>query len=165
MNKENRKIFYKILREIKENTRFLETRAYIQHGRVSVYEHCIRVAIESIHIAEKLGVIVDYPSMIKGALLHDYFLYDWHHNEDKSHFFHGFTHPYRAYQNALEDISLSHIEKDIIIHHMFPLLPLPPRTKEGMIVCLADKKSALWETLFRRKSSKGIYSKRKERVS
>ena len=71
------------------------TRGFIQHGTVSVYEHVRSVARASSAIAsalERAGVRVDRASLIRGALLHDYFLYDWH-DADPSHRLHGFTHP------------------------------------------------------------------------
>ena len=45
---------------------------------ISVYEHCVRVAVMSLVIAELFKITVDRRSLIVGALLHDYFLYDWH---------------------------------------------------------------------------------------
>ena len=42
---------------------------------------------------------VDKRSLIRGALLHDYFLYDWH-DKNKPAKFHGFTHPKIAFENA-----------------------------------------------------------------
>lgn len=85
-------------------------------------------------------------SLIKGALLHDYFLYDWH-NKEQSPGLHGFKHPYIALKNAEEDYDLNDIEKNIILRHMFPLVPIPPRCKEAWIVCVADKYCALGETV------------------
>ena len=83
---------------------------------------------------------------MRGALLHDYFLYDWHEAPGK-HKLHGFTHPKTALRNAMRDTGLNEIEKDIIIHHMFPLTPIPPKSREGMIVCTADKICAAKETM------------------
>lgn len=86
--------------------------------------------------------------MIRGALLHDYFLYDWHEKSD-DHRLHGFTHPARALKNAEEIFDLSVVEKDIIKRHMFPLTPVPPAYRESYLVCLADKICSSYETLHR----------------
>lgn len=78
--------------------RFGLTRGFIQHGTISVHAHVISVARASLAMAgrlERLGIRIDRASLIRGALLHDYFLYDWH-DPDPSHRLHGFTHPFAA---------------------------------------------------------------------
>lgn len=120
-------------------------RQFIQHGDVSVYEHCINVAFLSLYLARRFHLSVDRRSLIRGALLHDYFLYDWH-EDDPSHRLHGFHHARRALENACRDFPLNEKEKDIIVKHMFPLNLRPPRYKESMLVCAADKCCALLET-------------------
>ena len=138
-------------REMLDNSRFNLTQEFIQHGKISVYSHCMSVAIMSVRIAKFLHIKTDYESLIRGALLHDYFLYDWHDNPDGRHNLHGFTHPLKALKNALEDFDLTKRECDIIKHHMFPLVPMPPMCREAWIVCTADKICALQETLFKRR--------------
>lgn len=118
---------------------------FIQHGDVSVYEHCINVAFFSLYLAKRFRLSVDRQSLVRGALLHDYFLYDWHEN-DPSHRLHGFHHARRALENACRDFPLNQREKDIIAKHMFPLNLRPPRYKESALVCAADKCCALLET-------------------
>ena len=127
--------------------RLAQTTDYIQHGTVSVYEHCLSVTRCSCHIARLLRIPIDRRSLIRGALLHDYFLYDWH-EKDGDHRLHGFHHPARALKNAREDFDLTNVESNIILRHMFPLVPVPPTFREGWIVCLADKVCATKETLF-----------------
>lgn len=100
----------------------------------------------SVRIADSIPIKVDERAMIRGALLHDYFLYDWH-EKDGNHRLHGFSHPYTALRNAREDYVLEEIEENIILRHMFPLTPIPPTCREAWIVCAADKYCALGETL------------------
>ena len=124
-------------------------RGFIQHGDVTVYAHVMSVALESCRMARRLeraGVRVDKASLVRGALLHDYFLYDWHVS-DPSHRLHGFTHPFCALRNAEHDFVLNARERNIIVRHMFPLVPVPPACREAWIVCCADKVCALRETL------------------
>lgn len=101
-----------------------------------------------------IEISIDRQKLIYGALLHDYFLYDWHKRGNRPPFTHGFTHPRVALQNAQRDYMLSYTEKDIIKHHMFPLMFIPPRTKEGWIVCIADKVSTLCEIFDNKTGSK-----------
>lgn len=130
--------------------RFGLTRGFIQHGTMSVHAHVISVAHASLAMAgrlERLGVRIDRASLIRGALLHDYFLYDWH-DPDPSHRLHGFTHPFAALARAEEDFKdLTPRERNIISRHMFPLVPIPPTCREAWLVCLADKACALHETI------------------
>lgn len=124
-------------------------REFVQHGDVSVYEHVVAVAVESCRMADALarhGITVDRPSLVRGALLHDYFLYDWH-DPEPWHRLHGFRHPFFALRNAEDDFTLGERERNIIVRHMFPLVPVPPTCREAWIVCGADKLVALRETL------------------
>lgn len=125
------------------------TRSFVQHGSTSVYAHVCSVARTSLACADALahcGVPVDRASLLRGALLHDYFLYDWH-DPQNGHRWHGFTHPRTACKNASKDFSLTPREQNIISRHMFPLVPVPPTCREAWIVCLADKWCALRETI------------------
>lgn len=131
--------------DILNSKNMLKQKEYIQHGNVSIYEHSLRVAYLSLEMVSKYNLNVNIRSLIRGALLHDYFLYDWH-IKDKSHRLHGFTHPRVAYENASKEFILNDIEKDIITKHMFPLVIYPPRFLESYIVTIADKKSAFMET-------------------
>ena len=137
------------IKHLEEHARFLETKNYTQHGGITVYEHCINVAFMSCKIADKYHLDVNYLSLIRGALLHDYFLYDWHEKLLRNQI-HGFTHPKTALQEALKDFTLSKREENMILHHMFPLTPCPPKYREGWLLCLADKICATRETINRR---------------
>ena len=119
-----------------------------QHGKTSVYEHSLQVAQMSLHLARYMGMKVDRRKLIRGALLHDYFLYDWH-DPGNGHPLHGFSHPQTAWENASTDYDPTDLEKAIITHHMFPLTLRPPHSQEAWIVCLADKICAFLETVQR----------------
>lgn len=71
----------------------IERRCY-QHGAVTTFAHSIRVACLAVWMADRLRLWrrVDLRSLIRAALLHDYFLYDWHDWDNGEHRLHGFTH-------------------------------------------------------------------------
>ena len=117
-----------------------------QHGGVTCFDHSVAVAVLSLRIARRLRLRLDRRSMVRGALLHDYFLYDWHVS-DPSHRLHGFRHAQRALENAERDFLLNPVEADIIRRHMFPLNLKPPRFQESAVVCCADKVCAAHETV------------------
>ena len=122
---------------------------FTQHGETTVFDHCLAVAKFSLLIAyfleRTLKLNIDKDSLVRGALLHDYFLYDWH-IKGQAKGLHGFTHPRAALNNADRDFDLNEVEKDIIVKHMFPLTPFPPSHREGFIVGIADKWCAICET-------------------
>ena len=135
--------------ELEHMGRYGELRRYTQHGEVSVYDHCLRVAHRALALSRRLRVRVDARALVRGALLHDYFLYDWH-ERDAAHRWHGFRHPATALKNAERDFRLGDTERDMIAHHMFPLVPVPPRRRESVLLCVADKLCAIRETVLRR---------------
>ncbi|MCR5622069.1 MAG: HD domain-containing protein [Treponema sp.] len=147
---ERRRLVIRTLCLLEEKGRISLEKSFMQHGRCSVYRHSVAVARTSLDMAERLHLRVNAPELVRGALLHDYFLYDWHTGYPGPPCTHGFTHPFIALRNAAADFTLTGREKDIISRHMFPLVPIPPMTREGWLVCLADKLCALHETLFQR---------------
>lgn len=148
MNDEDRILedIKEILKELDEQGRMKYTQRYMQHSDISVYKHCISVAYTSVELAERFSLNVNRKELIRGALLHDYFLYDWHEKDD-SHKWHGFHHAEKALYNAMEDFNLNEVEQDMIRCHMFPLNPRPPKYMEGWIICYADKVCSGIETV------------------
>lgn len=132
--------------DILASPRMQMEKLFMQHGSISCFEHSVAVAYSSLRFVELLKINVDKKSLIRGALLHDYFLYDWH-TPDKSHRLHGFSHSRKALANAQEDFELNEREADIIVKHMFPLNLRLPKYRESFIVMLADKWCATCETL------------------
>ena len=50
----------------------------MQHGTTSIYRHSLNVAYTSLWMMERWQIRLEPKSLVRGALLHDYFLYDWH---------------------------------------------------------------------------------------
>lgn len=135
-----------ILTGMYATSRILDNRKFIQHGTTTLFQHCRNVALLSLKLARMFHIKVDERSMVRGALLHDYYLYDWHDKQARPHL-HGYVHPALALQNAERIYTLNPTEIDIIKHHMFPLTICPPQTKEGLLVSIADKLCSTYETL------------------
>lgn len=148
--------------DILNSGNFQKTKSHIQHGNMTVNAHCQNVAKYSLIIRDKLHISCSETELIRGALLHDYFLYDWH---DKDHIsptkLHGFYHPSIALKNASEEYELTPREKEIIKKHMWPLTVVPPTCKEAWIVTVADKWCSLLETFH---IHKGHGAKRDDRA-
>ncbi|WP_130836562.1 HD domain-containing protein [Lachnoclostridium sp. Marseille-P6806] len=141
--------FRALLGGIDADRRTLRMKEYIQHGSTSTYDHCIAVARMSYRIRCRLSVPMRDRELVRGAVLHDYFLYDWHSYRGPLH---GYHHAETALQNAVRDFEdLTPCEKDIIRSHMWPLnLFCVPHCREALVVCLADKLVSAGETLRRR---------------
>jgi uncharacterized protein len=116
------------------------------HKDKSTFSHSVAVAQMSLAIAQVLGIRVDERALVRGALLHDYYLYNCQ-EEKEAHPRHHFTHAAIAAENARRDFSLSDKEEDIIRKHMFPLNPALPKYRETAIVSIADKICAIREYL------------------
>jgi len=147
---EDKQLIDTIEEKLRECPEFDLLKTYIQHGNVTTYEHVRRVAETACIINRKFfRYSADMEVLIMGALLHDFFLYDWHTN--KLPRLHGFYHPEVAYENALRIYEIEERVANIILSHMWPLtLRRLPRCREAVIVCIADKIVSTKETLMMR---------------
>lgn len=132
--------------DILQSAGMLREKDFVQHADLSCYEHSLNVARQSLRLGELLRIRFDRRSLVRGALLHDYFLYDWH-LKDPAHYRHAWKHAGRALMNAERDFSLNEVERDIIEKHMFPMNLRPPRYRESILVCLVDKFCTAHEVL------------------
>lgn len=145
--------FYKILKEIAEEPHIKEMKSYKQHINTNSYHHSLHVAFIAYGMAKRLGWSIDKRSLIRGAMLHDFYLYDIE-EMGYSAYKHGTSHAKESLHNAEKYYNLTSIEKDIIYSHMFPLnLTHLPHTKEAILVTLADKYCALKEQHFSKHSN------------
>ena len=130
--------YIQCVKDILENSVFLQMENYSHHGDTTCLKHCVHVSYCSYLLAKRFGM--DYKSTARAGLIHDLFLYDWHtHSKQTGKHFHGFTHPKAALDNACKYFSLNNLEKNMILRHMWPLTPIPPKYKEGFIIMLIDK--------------------------
>ena len=138
--------------DILTNPEVLKSRDCIQHGSISVYTHCVMVTRYALLLARRFGIRCNLRTLVRGALLHDFFMYDWHWkkmpDEVKRKGLHGFTHPGTAAANAKKYFNVSRKVYDVINSHMWPLtLTRMPKSIEGWLLCVADKYCSTLETL------------------
>lgn len=133
------------LRDMIKGTRLNEMINLTQHGDTVCLAHTLGVVYCALDLSERFHIKVNKHELIRGGILHDYFLYDWHDGKSERRI-HGFTHPHFALENAEMDFNLTCRERDIIKKHMFPLTIIPPIYREGWLICIADKICAVRET-------------------
>ena len=136
--------FNDIIKDLVSNPEVLRMREFRQHCDTSCFDHCYFAAYHCFNICKKFNL--DYKSATRAAMLHDLFLYDWRvKNGREGH--HAFTHPKTACENASRIFDLNDIEKDMILSHMWPLTIKLPKYKEGFVLTLVDKYSAISESV------------------
>ncbi len=141
----------RVLSEFRSHKKVREMKGFIQHGKVSTYEHCVNVAKLSYKIDRGLFLHSDLKVLLVGAMLHDFYLYDWHVDDGGTHRLHGFRHAKTASANARRYFDVDDRTRHVIACHMWPLNPDKiPRSREAWVVCVADKCVSLYETVFRR---------------
>ena len=147
LTEQDRREFDAIVRSVTEKGRYGEMKRYYSHSDITVYEHCLKVAFAAYRFAVENDISCDRKALVRGALLHDYYLYDWH-DPNKGFRWHGFKHHRFALENAERDYPLTRRERKIIYSHMFPLtFWCLPTCREAWIVSIADKLVAAKETL------------------
>lgn len=136
--------FREIVSDIINNSNVKALREHMQHMHTSRFEHCQMVAYYTYVICKKMRL--DYISAARGAMLHDFYFYDWRNkNVEGQKKFHLMRHPNIALTNALDIFELNDLEKDIIKKHMWPVTIALPGYTESFIVTCVDKYCATVE--------------------
>ncbi|RZB37482.1 MAG: hypothetical protein SRB2_01026 [Desulfobacteraceae bacterium Eth-SRB2] len=120
-------------RPLLENPMVARLSQYEHHNGKTRLEHVKDVAYLSFLWGKRFSL--DCNAIVRGALLHDLFFYDWLHEGPRLH---GFRHHNIALKNARNVTCLSKKEEDIIKKHMWPLTIIPPFYMESLIVSLID---------------------------
>ncbi len=122
---------------------YQKLRGFTHHMYTTRYQHCLNVAWYSYLMAKRAGL--DSISCARGAMMHDFYLYDTRRDLLPIAGKHLKIHPAIALKNAQKYFTLNEVETDCIIHHMWPKVAGRPTTKEGYIVTVADKYAASLE--------------------
>lgn len=130
--------FYECIRDIAHHPVVLKMKEFPHHCETSCYQHCLNVAYYNFRICRFFHL--DYRSAARAGMLHDLFLYDWRgHTEKTGDHFHAMTHPKAALRNAEIYFSLTPLEREMILKHMWPVTLTPPTHWETFIITLTDK--------------------------
>ena len=120
------------------------------HRGSNCYIHSFKVAKKAIKKSLNRKDI-NLEVVLIGAILHDYYLYDWRKDRSKLKK-HGKNHPSVAINNAVKDFDISEEVKKVIKSHMWPLnIKDYPKSKEAKIVSIADKAVTIGESFTSKK--------------
>jgi len=129
------------------------------HFRSNVSDHSLHVTKTALRLAGMFRS-VDRESLIKACLCHDIGLIGNREYVYTSGRMCITQHPIDSEERAREILGdLTDIEEDVILHHMYPLVLKMPRTKEGALICIADKYCALYEPFTVRSSSEKLHKR------
>ena len=111
----------------------------IKHHNTTRLNHSVKVSYYSYKCAKALKL--DYHEVARAGLLHDFYtdeIKECDKFKDKFKLF-SIKHPKDAANNAMEIVSLSEKEINIIKSHMFPISNSVPKYAESWIVSIVDK--------------------------
>ena len=128
--------FLKTVSDITAVEEYRQLKSFVHHKTTNRYQHCLNVAWYTFLWCKNAGF--DRRSAARGAMLHDFYLYDTDEFR-ASGMNHNIVHPRTALKNAKHFFEVDRIMEDCIIHHMWPSGLGKPLTKEGFVVCAADK--------------------------
>ncbi|MBS7576477.1 MULTISPECIES: HD domain-containing protein [unclassified Enterococcus] len=117
---------------------------FVQHHYSTRLEHSIHVSYTSYKLAKLLRG--NARATARAGLLHDMFYYDWRDTKFESGS-HAYMHPRIALKNAEKITTISLLEADIIVKHMWGATIAPPKYKESFIVTFVDKYWAIKEAI------------------
>ncbi len=150
--------------EILDSDIFAKGFGQSHHFRSNVSDHSLHVTKTALRIAG-LFRSVDRESLIKGCLCHDLGLIGNRGVVYTTGRMCITQHPIDSADRAEKILGhLSDKEKDVILHHMYPLIFTHPCTKEGVLICIADKYCALYEPFTIRSSSEKLHKRLNIRV-
>ena len=150
VSEEQKEQLEKIYQTFLNDEKILRMKEISMHRGSNCYEHSFKVAKRAIKKSlNKKDVNLEV--VLLGAILHDYYLYDWRKDRSKLKK-HGKNHPNVAIENAIRDFDISNDVKEVIKSHMWPLnIKDFPKSKEAKIVSLSDKAVTIGESLISKK--------------
>ncbi len=141
-----------LVQDILENEDFCKLK-YIEHHDTNKYVHSMRVSYYAYRIAKIFRL--NKSAVARAGLLHD-FAISKNGRNGKERFIEMFTHPKVALMESKKRFTLSEIEENIIVAHMFPFYIALPKYLESWLVVLVDKTIGSFE-LFKKFSHRVAY--------
>ena len=129
-------------RDILVSDIFRQAEAETHHLHGTVFDHTVNVCVVSMRLCSQLtdrGIQVNKKDLIQAALCHDLGMVG-RETKYKGRVGSWRNHARESARIARELVpDLSAEAEEMILSHMWPVSGMPPRTNEGMILCMADK--------------------------
>jgi len=137
-------------------------KTYNHHGKIDTHFHSVYVSFTVLKLCEKYH-IKNRDEIVRAALLHDFYLYDWH--LEKHDEMHAWYHPKAAVKNFESHFGKpTEMQREMILRHMFPLSVKPPNSVGGWLLTLADKHCANEDVFGTSKKFVPLYEEINQRI-
>ena len=125
--------------DILESERFMRGWSTVHHRNTNIACHSLAVTERALHLYE-LGHYPDTEirDIVRACLLHDIGMTDAAVHDSVS-FLKAYSHPKRSAEIAEKEFGANQIQIDAILHHMWPICVVPPRSSVGWLLLRADK--------------------------
>lgn len=136
--------YYSCVDDLLNSSEVARLREFGHHIGTTRFQHSLNVSYYNFLLCRKLRL--DARSAARAGLLHDLFFYNRksHKNVLRTH---AEEHASIALYNATLAFSISELEGDMIINHMWPMTPRLPQHRETFVITLVDKFCACAEVM------------------
>lgn len=138
--------YYDCVSDIIDSSQLSGLKDITHHVSTTRFQHCVNVSYYSYLVCRKFRL--NARSAARAGLLHDLFYYDrkeYNSSKSKGQPSHSRYHSLEAYVNASGVTELTHLERDMIEKHMWPVTRSMPRYKETYVISVIDKYCAVLE--------------------
>lgn len=138
--------YFDCVKDLVNDRNILRLCEFSHHSGTTRFQHSLNVSYYNFLLCRRLHL--DARAGARAGLFHDLFFYDRREHEPvKGEGWHGVGHPKIALSNAGEMFSISELEGDMILNHMWPLSPRLPKHRETFVITLVDKFCAVAEVM------------------
>ena len=114
--------FYVVMSELIHDPKILQMKNYAQHNSSNTFKHSVHVALTAYRLSKIFHLKIDESSLAKGAMLHDFYLYDARGGQIGA-WKHGTGHADTALNNSLNTfLNSSFISVNVLKNLSFIIL-------------------------------------------
>lgn len=136
--------YYGYVEDLLNNETVLGLGEFRHHIGTTRFQHSLNVSYYNFKLCKLFHL--NARSAARAGLLHDFFFYV-RKEHTKGMRSHAAEHPRTALENASRMFSISDLEGDIIVNHMWPMTRQLPRYRETYVITLVDKFCAVAEVM------------------